>query len=217
MHAFNLIRQVVLQCLDIAQDCQSVSDSLPLPVVQYHLVPSSPAGRNWKANGSTFGKVPSKKQTIFGYELHLLIAMNGFILDFELAPANEYDLEVSFELFAAHTDLHVLGDKAHLSAAKAAQLWKENRINFKTIPRRNQQMQLPRAVQRLFDSVRQMIETVNAQLSNQLNIEVNHAHTFWGLCTCLFTKLAAHTLWIYINRLLGNPASLQIKALAFPI
>jgi hypothetical protein len=71
--------------------------------------------------------------------------------------------------------------------------------------------------QRLFNSVRQIIETVNAQLSAQFHIEVNHAHTFWGLCTRLYTKLAAHTLCVYINRLLGKPDFLQIKALAFPI
>lgn len=35
MQAFNLIRQVVLQCLDIAQDRQCVIDSLPLPVTSY--------------------------------------------------------------------------------------------------------------------------------------------------------------------------------------
>jgi hypothetical protein len=45
----------------------------------------------------------------------------------------------------------------------------------------------------------------------------NHAHTFWGLCTRLYTKLTAHTLCVYINRLIGKPAFLQIKALAFPI
>jgi hypothetical protein len=217
MQAFNLIRRVVLQCLDVAQDHQCVMDSLPLPVVQFHLVPSAPSRGDWQASGSTFGKVPSKKQTIFGYKLHLLIAMNGVILDFELAPANESDLAVGFELLSEHTDLQVLGDKAYISAAKAAQLWQENRIALKTIPRRNQQKQLPRALQRLYNSVRQMIETVNAQLSNQFNIEVNYAHSFWGLCTRLYTKLAAHTLCIYINRLLSKPAFLQIKALAFPI
>jgi len=217
MQAFNLIRRVVLQCLDVAQDRQCVMDSLPLPVVQFHLVPSASSSGDWKANGSTFGKVPSKKQTIFGYKLHLLIAMNGVILDFELAPANESDLAVGFELLAEHTALQVLGDKAYINAAKAAQLWQENRIQLTTVPRRNQQKQLPRPVQRLYNAIRQMIETVNAQLSNQFNIEVNYAHTFWGLCTRLYTKLAAHTLCIYINRLLGKPAFLHIKALAFPI
>lgn len=217
MRAFNLIRRVVLHCLDVAHDRQCVLDSLPLPVVQFHLVPSSASTGEWKASGSTFGKVPSKKQTIFGYKLHLLIALNGVILDFELAPANESDLKVGFELLSEHTDIQVLGDKAYISAAKAAQLWQENRITLTTIPRRNQQKQLPRPLQRLYNSMRQMIETVNAQLSNQFNIEVNYAHTFWGLCTRLYTKLAAHTLCIFLNRLLGKPAFLQIKALAFPI
>lgn len=189
MQAFNLIRQVVLQCLDVAQDRQCVIDSLPLPVVQFHLVPSAPSSGTWKASGSTFGKVPSKKQTIFGYKLHLLIAMNGVILDFELAPANEYDLEIGFELLSEHTNLQVLGDKAYISAAKATQLWQENRIELKTIPRRNQRKQLPHAIQQLYNSIRQMIETVNAQLSNQFNIETNYAHSFWGLCTRLYTKL----------------------------
>jgi hypothetical protein len=215
MQAFNMIRKVVVQTLDIAQDRQCVIDSLPLPVMQFYLVPSSSG--DWKASGSTFGKVSSRNETIFGYKLHLLIAMNGVILDFELAPANEFDLQVGFELLSEHTDLQVLGDKAYISAEKAAQLWKENRIQLQTIPRRNQRKLLPAFLQHLFNAARQIIETVNAQLSNQFNIEVNHAHTFWGLCTRLYTKLAAHTLCIYINRLLGKPDFLQIKSLAFPI
>lgn len=60
--------------------------------------------------------------------------MNGVILDFELAPANECDLEVGFELFAEHIDLQVLGEKANLSTAKAAQLRQENRIRLTTLP-----------------------------------------------------------------------------------
>lgn len=215
MQAFNLIRQVILQSLDVAQDRQCVIDSLPLPVMQFYLVPSSSG--DWKASGSTFGKVPSKKQTIFGYKLHLLIAMNGVILDFELAPANQFDLEVGFELLSEHTNLQVLGDKAYIGAEKAAQLWQENHIQLRTIPRHNQRKQLSAFLQHLYNSVRQMIETVNAQLSQQLNIQVNHAHTFWGLCTRLYSKLTAHTLCIYINRLLGKPDFLQIKSLAFPI
>ena len=211
----NLLRCAVLRLLDVAQERQCTIDSLPIEVVQFHLVPGSTG--DWAAHGATFGKVPSKKRTIFGYKLHLLVTLGGVILDFELAPANQYDLAVGFELLSEHTDLQVLGDKAYISAAKAAQLWKQNRIELKTIPRRNQRKQLPPVTQRLFNSVRQMIETVNAQLANQFNLEINYAHTFWGLCTRLYTKLAAHTLCVYINRLLGKPAFLQIKALAFPI
>ena len=69
---------------------------------------------------------------------------------------------------------------------------------------------------RLISRFRQIIETVNGQLVDQFTIEHNYAHSFSGLCARLYTKLAAHTLCIYLNRLLGNPHWLLIKALAFP-
>jgi hypothetical protein len=215
MYAFNLIRRIVLHGLDIAQDRQCVIDSLPVPVVQFYLVPTSTG--DWAAYGARFGKVPSKKQTIFGYKLHLLITLGGVILDFELAPANATDLEVGFELLSEHTHLDVLGDKAYISAPKAADLWQTNRICLITLTRRNQKRQLAPDIQRTINAARQVIETVNAQLAAQFNIEVNHAHTFWGLCTRLYTKLTAHTLCIHLNRLLGKRDFLQVKALAFPI
>lgn len=84
------------------------------------------------------------------------------------------------------------------------------------MPRRNQRQQVDRASQRLINGARQIIETVHGQLTEQFNIEVNHAHTFWGLCTRLYSKLTAHTLCIYLNRLWGNADFLQIKHLAFP-
>ena len=66
-------------------------------------------------------------------------------------------------------------------------------------------------------AVRSIIETVNGQLADQFRIEINHAHSFGGLCARLYTKLTAHTLCVSLNRRLGNADFLQIKALAFPI
>ncbi len=56
----------------------------------------------------------------------------------------------------------------------------------------------------------------NDQLEDQFRIGTNHAHTFGGLCARLARKLTAHTLCIYINRLLGKATAVQIKALPFP-
>jgi hypothetical protein len=50
-----------------------------------------------------------------------------------------------------------------------------------------------------------------------MEIGTNHAHSFWGLGAWLYTQLTAHTLCIYINRLLGKPDFLEIKSLAFSI
>ena len=215
LRAFQLLRRCVLPLLDLAQDRQCAIDSLPVPVVQFHLVPGSTG--DWDVHGAAFGKVTSKKQTIYGYKLHLLVTFSGVILDFPLAPANACDLEVGVELLSEHSDLLVVGDKAYISAAEAAELRHQRRICLLTLPRRNQKQQLPPAVAQAINSARQIIETVNGQLAEQFQVETNHAHTFWGLCTRLLAKLTAHTLCIYLNRLLGNPHWLRIKALAFPI
>jgi hypothetical protein len=212
--AINHIRQMTLAVLDLAQDKQCVIDSLPLPVVQFHLVPASTG--EWEAFGATFGQCATKKQTIYGYRLHLLITLGGSILDFELTSANADERDAARDLLQDKRDLVVIGDKGFISAPLATELKERSNIRLLTLPRRNQKAQVPREVRRLINHVRQMIETVNGQLTEQFQIETNHAHSFWGLCARLYTKLAAHTLCIYLNRLLGNPDWLRIKALAFP-
>ena len=214
--ACNVLRRVILSLLDLALDRQTVIDSLPVPVLQFHLVPGSAAASTWKGYGAAFGKVPTKKQTIFGYKLHLLITLSGVVLDFELAPANASDLVVGEELLASQTDLETLGDKGYISQPLAIALHEECGIVLHTLPRANQSHQVTATVRHLHNALRQIVETVNSQLAQQFRLEKNHAHTFAGLCARLLTKLAAHTLCIYLNRLLGNASFLQVKSLAFP-
>lgn len=214
MWAINIIRRVILSQMDLALDQHGLIDSIPIPVVKFHLVPESTG--DWEAYGARYGRVESKEETIFGYKLHLLITLNGLILNFELAPANAHDLHVGHELLEQHTDMEVLGDKAYISADVAAELLRTNRIKLTTLPRRNQQDQVTSEEERIFNKARQIIETVNGQLAGQFDIETTYAHSFWGLAARLYTKLTAHTICIYLNRLLGNPEFLQIKALAFP-
>ena len=214
MFIINWIRRMLLAGIDMAQDNQCVIDSLPIPVVNFHLAPASTG--DWQACEASYGPVSSKKETIFGYKLHLLVTMGGIIIDFVLAPAHVTDLEAGRDLFFSHTDLQIIGDKAYISADIAAELWRTNRILLQTLPRKNQKKQVSKPVRKIINRVRQIVETVNGQLDGQFNIETNHAHTFWGLCARLYTKLTAHTLCVHINRLLGKPDFLQIKALAFP-
>jgi len=221
MGVINLIRQAILNLLDLAQDQQTAIDSLPLPVIEFKKAHLAASRSYWSSQGAGYGRVASKKQTIFGYKLHLLVTLNGVILDFELAGANQADLPVGLELLESHQQLTVVADKAYISQVKQQHLQKSRHIELITNPRRNQKAaqaqtgRLKRA--RLINHFRQIIETVNGQLAEQFKIEVNRAHSFWGLCARLYTKLAGHTLSIYLNRLLGNPAFLKVKALAFPI
>ena len=212
---FNLVRRAVLALLDLAWDRQGAIDSLPVPVAGFHLAPC--CSREWAVNGASFGKVASKKLTIYGYKLHMLVTLGGVILDFALAPAHVSELEAGEELLREHTDLDVYGDKGYIGRAIKEALEEEHGIRLHTVSRRNQVEQTPPGVRRLINGARQIIETVNSQLSEQLGIERNRAHTFLGLCARLHSKLAAHTLCIYLNRLLGEPDFLRIKQLPLTI
>lgn len=213
--AINALRRGLLASLDFAVDRQCVLDSLPIPVIRFHLVPSANRAE-WQAHDARFGKVPSKKATIFGYKLYLLVTLNGVIRDFALAPANVPELTAGIELLEEQTDLEVLGDKAFVSAPIQARLAAENRLILRTLPRRNQRVQVSQTAARALNAARQIIETVNSQLAEQFQIEVNHAQSFFGLTARLITKLTAHTLCVTLNRLIGVANVLHIKSLAFP-
>ncbi len=211
----NRIRQMLLSDIEAASEKLCIIDSLPIPVIQFHLAPSS--SNNWSCYGADYGRVESRKQTIFGYKLHLLVTASGVIVDFELAPASATDLSVGYELLSGHQDKQVIGDKAYISNQVKDQLAQLNRIDLITVPRRNQKQQISRQTKRWINEIRQRVETVNGQLSEQFHIEKNHAHSFWGVCTRLYSKLTAHTLCVYLNQLCKKEAFLQIKELAFPV
>ena len=213
--AINEVRRRLLARLDLALDGQCVLDSLPVPVIRWHLVPDG-ARAEWEDRGARIGYVASKKQWVFGYKLYLLTTLSGVLRDLVLAPANVPELQVGVELLEEHTDLTVLGDKAFVSAPARDRLGDENRIALLTLPRRNQKRQPPAAVRHLLNSARQVAETVNSQLAEQFKIEVNHALSFGGLTARLYTKLTAHVACVYLNRQAGVPDVLHIKALAFP-
>jgi hypothetical protein len=212
MFAINQIRQIITDGLDIAQDAYGIIDGLPLPVMEFHLAPQR--SRDWDADGATFGYCASKKKTYFGYRLNLVITSGGVILNFELTSANADERDAAKDLLPLYPGRTFLGDKGYVRADLAEYL-RDYGVKLITLRRENQHEQLPEPLRRLVTRFRERIETVNGQLTEQFNLEHNYAHSFWGLCARLYTKLAGHTLCIYLNRLLGNPEWLKIKGLAF--
>lgn len=213
MGAINQIRQIILTTLDVAQDAHAAIDSLPIPVVAFHLAPQR--NRDWDAHGATFGRCASKKQTFFGYRLHLVVTLGGVILDFELTAADADERDAAEDMLPAQAGRTVIGDKGYVSAPVADRLQAQG-VTLVALRRNNQRQPLPADLTRLVQRFRQIIETVNGQVVEQLGVQRTGAHSFWGLCARLYTSLTAHTLCIALNRLLGNPDWLQIKALAFP-
>jgi IS5 family transposase len=211
------LRCRVLDALIPAYDRQCVVDALPVPVIAAHLVGSANNAGCWRSWGADLGWIASKKQHLFGYKLHLLVTLGGVIRDYVLAPASAHDVTLAPELLGGHDDLVVLGDKGYISAPLAETLREEHGLHLLTPPRKNARTPQSAGPVTLWNGLRQIVETVNAQLTAQFGIGRHGAHTFGGLAARLETKLIAHTLCVLLNWQLGKAAWLQIKALAFPI
>jgi hypothetical protein len=52
---------------------------------------------------------------------------------------------------------------------------------------------------------------MSSPMTDQFGIERNRTHTFPGLCARLHGKLAARTLCVYLNRLMGATDFLQTE------
>ena len=100
-------------------------------------------------------------------------------------------------MLAEHTDLEVIGDKAYINADKVAELRVLNRVHLETLPRRHQNPQQPRHIRRLFNAVRQIVEAVNGQLTEQMNIETNCAFILGTMCSSIYQAHRPHHLYLH--------------------
>jgi transposase len=176
-------------------------DSVPVPAVGF---PHARHDHRWYGEAA-YGRVAAKKQTIYGFKLHLLISACGLILDFALAAANAADGTLAEQLLSDKAGLTVLGDKGYINGPLHQRLAARNDLTVLTPQRRNQKVQLPEALTHAINRERQLIETVNSQLVNQFALQRNRAKSVWGLATRVHAKLAAHTLGLYLNYCLGRP------------
>lgn len=100
------------------------------------------------------GRVMSKKQTLFGYKLHLLVTLGGVIREYVLAPAPAHDVTLAPELLGGHDDLIVLGNKVYVSASLAEALREEHALHLLMPPRRNARSPQPHGHVSLWNGLR---------------------------------------------------------------
>jgi len=75
-------------------------------------------GRNccchsFREDGADYGGCPSPKEAYFGFEVHALITLEGYITAFEITPVSVDDREGLRELAENHFGRVVLGDKRY--------------------------------------------------------------------------------------------------------
>ncbi|MBE6082701.1 IS982 family transposase [Acidilutibacter cellobiosedens] len=190
-----------------------IVDSIPLPVCKFG---RAKFHKTFRGYGATYGNCPSKKEIYFGYKLHLLVTLDGFITDFELTSSNTDDRDSLWDILKNYASITVLGDKGYTHKNLVSTLKQEKNIDLIPLKRDNEKVQYSKAFRQLIFKLRRRIETTTSQLTEHLNIERVRAKSLWGLITRIKTKLLAYNLCYYINMLIGRDTNFsRIKALIF--
>lgn len=124
---FNRTRRALLQTTELLR--QKLVAFFSLPVSQYFVIDSFPLavckfGRarychSFRGYGADYGKCPSKKETYFGYKVHALITLEGYITTFEITPTFTDDREGLRDIVGQQSHLVVLGDKGYVGESLA--------------------------------------------------------------------------------------------------
>ena len=220
---FNRIRRALMQTTELLR--QKIITDFPIPFSQYFVVDSFPLavckfGRarychSFRGHGADYGKCPSKKENYFGYKVHAMITLEGFITSFEVTPASTDDREGLRDMVENQSGLVILGDKGY-TGEKLSREMQEQGICLMSLKRSNSKTNWPKSVRQLIFKLRRRVETVFSQLSEQLNAERVLARSFQGLCTRLVNKILAYNLCLALNSILGKTFELsKIKQLIF--
>ena len=133
--------------------------------------------QSFRSDGADYGKCPSKKETYFGFKVHALITLEGFITSFEITPASTDDREGLRDLAANHSGVTILGDKGYIGEALTQEMYSQG-ICLMALKRSNSKNDWPKTVRQLIFRLRRRVETVFSQLSEQLNAERVLAKSF---------------------------------------
>lgn len=207
-----LIRHNLTKLIRYNHDFFRIVDSMPIYACKFGRARFHKTYRGYAA----YGKCASKKETFYGFKLHSLITFDGYITDFTLTSANIDDREALWDLTNNVNCITVLGDKGYIGDDICLDLNKERNINLITMKRNNSKSQLPKQLRQQIFKKRRLIETVNSQLSEQLNIAKVLAKSRLGLLARLETKILAHNICCFINKILRKSVDiLKIKQLIF--
>lgn len=162
------------------------------------------AGRCQSFQGvAAYGYCAAKDEKFYGFRGHLNVSLNGVITGFTVTPANGDEREALWEVTQQIQGL-LIGDKGYISQSLQSEL-KQANVDLQTPLRSNMQETRPKAVVRQLQTVRRLIETVNAQLSERFQFERIRARDLWHLTSRVNRKVLAHTLCCWLNRQLNRP------------
>ena len=210
----NEIREKLSPFVRASQSDLRIIDSFPLPVCEFGRAHFC---KSFRGYGADYGYCPSKKEAYYGYKVHVLCTMEGYVTDFVITSASIDDRAAVYELVERYDrPLTLVGDKGYIDHALAAELWEYYGITLIAMKRDKARNPFPKWFRQLIFKLRRRIETSFSQLSTQFNIERGYAKSLLGLHSRITTKFLGFNLCCMINQLLGDQDHLtRIKHLVF--
>ena len=219
---FNRIRRnlhaVIRRCYEeitilVSDSPVKIVDSMPLPVCKFG---RAHFHKTYRGYGASYGWCPSKKETYFGYKLHLLCDPNGYPVDYLFTSANVDDRAPVAELVCSHRLLALYADKGYTGKKFFGQLCKKTNIRLYPLPKANApQPENEKSFRQHVFRVRRRIETTASQFADQLNLQRVRAKSLWGLISRLACKFLAFAIAFLINLCIGVDNPVRIKSLVF--
>lgn len=207
-----LLRQKLVLTFPIPESRYSVIDSFPLAVCKFGRARYC---RSFRTDGANYGRCPSKKETYYGFKVHALITIDGYITAFEITPASIDDREGLRDFAENDLCFTVLGDKGY-TGETLLQDMRDKGICLMSLKPSNYKQNWSKEIKQLIFRFRRRVETVFSQLSEQFNAERVLAKSFRGLCTRLQNKILGHNLCMAFNSIFGEPCDIgKIKHLIF--
>jgi Transposase DDE domain len=161
--------------------------------------------RSELAGWASYGYCASHTRWFWGLRLHLVCTPAGLPVTFALANPKVDEREVARDLFEAEAGLLrpgqvILADKGYASK-EFERFLAERGVTFlrPSMPREKGRPNSP-----LFKPLRQLIESVNATLKLQLDLERHGGRTPQGVVTRVFQRLLALTAAIWHNDRAGQ-------------
>lgn len=189
-----------------------IVDSFPLSVCKFGRARYCKA---FRTEDATYGKCPSKKETYYGYKVHVLTTIDGFLTNYVIGKASEDDREGLYLLTENISGITVLGDKGYTGEFLRERMAEQGILLLAMKPSHYKE-QWPETFRQLIFKLRRKIETVFSQLSEQMHAERVLAKSFWGLCTRMSGKMLAYNLSMMLTSATsGTLSSHGIKSVAF--
>ena len=190
-------------------------DTLPVTVRQYKR-----RGRGWLAGQADIGFSKRISSCFCGFRLLSAVSPEGLITGFAFGPASAKDQPLAETLLALRHRPEPRLPSAGATCGAGCYVadkgfegenWQLHwRADYGALvlhpPRRNSRHPWPLTRRRWLASLRQIVETVYAKLTQTFRLERERPHHLSGFSARLAAKVALHNFCHWLNRSLGRPA-----------